>query len=85
MAKVGDIVRFLSSTGGGRIVKIEGQIAHVEEEDGFETPVLLKELVVVTPAGDTAERKDLFGGTDRRSRSAGPSSSRNSCLPRCPS
>lgn len=63
MAKVGDIVRFLSSTGGGRIVKIEGQIAHVEEEDGFETPVLLKELVVVTPAGDTAERKDLFGGT----------------------
>lgn len=63
MAKVGDIVRFLSSTGGGRIVKIEGQIAHVEEEDGFETPVLLKELVVVTPAGDMAERKDLFGGT----------------------
>lgn len=63
MAKVGDIVRFLSSTGGGRIVKIEGQIAHVEEEDGFETPVLLKEIVVVTPAGDTAGKKDLFGGT----------------------
>lgn len=63
MAKVGDIVRFLSSTGGGRIVKIDGQIAHVEEEDGFETPVLLKELVVVTPAGDTATSRDAFGGT----------------------
>lgn len=63
MAKVGDIVRFLSSTGGGRIVKIEGNIAHVEEQDGFETPVLLKELVVVTPAGETAARKDAFGGT----------------------
>lgn len=63
MAKTGDIVRFLSSTGGGRIVRIEGQIAHVEEEDGFETPVLLKELVVVTPAGDAAVSRDAFGGT----------------------
>lgn len=53
----------MSSTGGGRIVKIEGNIAHVEEEDGFETPVLLKELVVVTPAGDTAQGRDAFGGT----------------------
>ena len=63
MAKVGDIVRFLSSTGGGRIVRIDGQIAHVEEDDGFETPVLLKELVVVTPAGDAAVGRDAFGGT----------------------
>lgn len=63
MAKVGDIVRFLSSKGGGRIVKIEGQIAHVEEEDGFETPVLLKELVVVTPAGEAAAPRDSFGGS----------------------
>lgn len=63
MAKVGDTVRFLSTTGGGRVVKIDGQIAHVEEEDGFETPVLLKELVVVTPAGETASGRDAFGGT----------------------
>ena len=65
MAKIGDIVRFLSSTGGGRIVKIDGQIAHVEEEDGFVTPVLLKELVVVRAAGDEAVRADAFGGTRR--------------------
>ncbi|MDE6283713.1 MAG: DUF2027 domain-containing protein [Muribaculaceae bacterium] len=65
MAKIGDIVRFLSSTGGGTIVKIDGQIAHVEEEDGFVTPVLLKELVVVTPAGESAGSgtRDAFGGT----------------------
>lgn len=63
MAKIGDIVRFLSSTGGGRIVKIEGQIAHVEEDDGFETPVLLKELVVVSSAGEENSRRDFFGGT----------------------
>ena len=49
MAKVGDIVRFLNSVGGGRISRIDGQVAYVDE-DGFETPVLLKECVVVTPA-----------------------------------
>ncbi len=50
MAQVGDTVRYLSTTGGGVITKIDGKIAYVEE-DGFETPVLLKELVVVLPAG----------------------------------
>lgn len=65
MAKTGDTVRFLSSTGGGKIVKIDGMIAHVEEDDGFVTPVLLKELVVVRAAGDEAVRADAFGGTRR--------------------
>ena len=51
MAKVGDTVRFLNSVGGGRIVRIEGQIAYVDE-DGFETPALLRECVVVA-TGDT--------------------------------
>lgn len=50
MAKIGDTVRFLNSVGGGKITRIEGQIAYVDDE-GFETPVLLKELVVVLPAG----------------------------------
>lgn len=48
MAQIGDIVRFLNSVGGGKVVRIEGNIAYVDE-DGFETPVLLKECVVVTP------------------------------------
>lgn len=50
MAKVGDTVRFLNSTGGGRIVRIDGNIAHVEDQDGFEVPALLKECVVVMDA-----------------------------------
>lgn len=50
MAKVGDTVRFLNTTGGGIIRRIDGNIAYVEE-DGFETPVLIKEVVVVLPAG----------------------------------
>lgn len=49
MAKIGDTVRFLNSVGGGRIVRIDGNIAYVDE-DGFETPVLLKECVVVAAA-----------------------------------
>lgn len=44
--KIGDHVRFLNSVGGGVVKKIEGQIAYVDE-DGFETPVLLRECVVV--------------------------------------
>ncbi|MDE6085957.1 MAG: DUF2027 domain-containing protein, partial [Muribaculaceae bacterium] len=47
MAKVGDFVRFLNSVGGGRIIRIDGNIAHVEDEDGFEIPILVKECVVV--------------------------------------
>lgn len=66
MAKIGDTVRFLSSTGGGRVVKIDGQIAHVEEEDGFVTPVLIKELVVVSTAGEEKVRHDIFGGTGQK-------------------
>ncbi|MCM1033093.1 MAG: DUF2027 domain-containing protein [Odoribacter sp.] len=45
-AKVGDTVRFLNSVGGGKVTRVEGQIAYVDE-DGFETPVLLRECVVV--------------------------------------
>lgn len=45
--KTGDIVRFLNTTGGGRVTRIEGNIAYVEDEDGFETPVQTRECVVV--------------------------------------
>ena len=40
--KVGDIVRFLNAVGGGKVTKIEGNIAYVEEPDGFETPVMVR-------------------------------------------
>ncbi len=47
MAKVGDVVRFLNTIGGGKITRIEGNMAYVEDEDGFETPILVRECVVV--------------------------------------
>lgn len=56
MANIGDFVRFLNDVGGGRITKINGQTAYVTDEDGFETPVLLRECVVVptdNPAKDS--------------------------------
>ncbi len=56
--KVGDIVRFLNSVGGGRVTKIAGQIAYVDD-DGFETPVLLRECVVVGE-GDTFYKVEKF-------------------------
>lgn len=43
-------MRYLNAVGGGTVRKIEGKIAYVDE-DGFETPVLVNELVVVLPAG----------------------------------
>lgn len=50
MAKKGDMVRFLNSVGGGVINRIVDNIAYVEDEDGFETPVLIRECVVVGEA-----------------------------------
>lgn len=49
-AQVGDNVRFLNSLGGGKVVRIDQGIAYVEDEDGFEVPVQLRECVVVDPA-----------------------------------
>lgn len=46
--KIGDKVRFLSAVGGGVVKGFQGKdIALVEEEDGFETPVLIRECVVI--------------------------------------
>lgn len=48
--KIGDTVRFLNDIGGGQVTRIEGKTAYVVDEDGFETPVLLTQCVVVPGA-----------------------------------
>lgn len=47
--KIGDTVRFLNATGGGKVTKIEqkNNLVYVEDADGFEIPVLAQECVVV--------------------------------------
>lgn len=44
--KVGDRVRYLNAVGGGTVTRIDGDIVYVDD-DGFETPVLKRECVVV--------------------------------------
>jgi hypothetical protein len=55
MVKVNDIVRFLNDVGGGTVKRVEGNTAYVEDEDGFERPVLVREIVVVDTAKTTAK------------------------------
>ena len=46
--KIGDKVRFLNAVGGGIVKRFKNkEIVWVEEEDGFETPALIKECIVI--------------------------------------
>ncbi|MCU4155753.1 DUF2027 domain-containing protein [Carboxylicivirga sp. A043] len=45
--KAGDNVRFLNSSGGGTVVRVDGKLAYVEDEDGFEVPIMVHECVVI--------------------------------------
>lgn len=46
--KIGDKVRFLSETGGGKVAGFQGKnIVLVEDEDGFQIPTPVNEVVVV--------------------------------------
>ena len=46
--KIGDNVRFLSEVGGGRVSGFQGKdIVLVEDEDGFDVPMKISEVVVV--------------------------------------
>ncbi|MDR1882895.1 MAG: DUF2027 domain-containing protein [Prevotella sp.] len=56
--KTGDKVRFLNTTGGGIVKGFQGKdIALVEDEDGFDIPVLICECVVIAPANDERVRQ----------------------------
>lgn len=56
--KVGDKVRFLNATGGGIVKGYKGKdVVLVEDEDGFEIPVLAKECVVIAQGSDVQVRQ----------------------------
>lgn len=51
--KIGDKVRFLNTTGGGVVKGFQGKdIVLVEDQEGFDIPVLIRETVVIEPAKD---------------------------------
>lgn len=57
MVQVGDKVRFLNDVGGGKVTRIiNKKLVDVENEDGFEIPTLISELVVIEPTADNYSR-----------------------------
>lgn len=64
--KIGDTVRYLNAVGGGIVTRISDGIAYVDD-DGFETPVLIRECVVVgtqssaiRPEGDDTQTNPKY-------------------------
>jgi hypothetical protein len=52
--KVGDRVRFLNDVGGGKVTRIVKNTAYVLDDDGFEIPILLSEVVVIDKVSDSS-------------------------------
>lgn len=60
--KIGDKVRFLSEVGGGIVSGFQGKdIVLVEDEDGFDIPMLIKDVVLV--AEDNYDMSKVNTGT----------------------
>lgn len=49
---IGDEVRFLDSVGGGHVARIDvnRHLVYIEDEDGFEIPTPLSQVVITAPA-----------------------------------
>jgi len=59
MVKVGDKVRFLNEVGGGTVTRIVNKkMVDVENEDGFEIPMLISELVVIEPVAGSSSSQE---------------------------
>lgn len=58
--KIGDKVRFLNTTGGGIVKGFQGKdIVLVEDQEGFDIPVLVREVVIIEPANDVQVRQSV--------------------------
>src|SRR4030042_2117395 len=62
--RVGDMVRFLNETGGGKITRVDERgLLNILTDDGFEIPVRENELILQTPlsrGSDTLMPADKF-------------------------
>ncbi len=64
--KIGDKVRFLSETGGGVVAGFQGKnIVLVEDEDGFQIPTAITDVVVVTTDDYNIAKVHTEGTTKR--------------------
>jgi hypothetical protein len=58
--KIGDKVRFLSEVGGGVVKSFQGkEMVLVENDDGFDFPVLIRECVVIDTDNYNVKRKSI--------------------------
>lgn len=58
--KIGDKVQFLSDIGGGKIAGFQGKdIALVEDEDGFQIPTPISDLVVMSSGDEYSSSKSI--------------------------
>lgn len=65
MVKIGDKVKFLNEVGGGIVTKIINEkIVHVENEDGFEIPTLISQLVLDHPQNENKDDKNSTQSVD---------------------
>ena len=75
--KIGDRVRFLSDVGGGIIKGFQGKnIVLVEDEDGFQLPVLATDVVVVTTDDYNIAKVDTMGRNQKPQAVAAPPSAK---------
>lgn len=57
--KVGDKVRFLNTTGGGIVTGFKGKDIAIVDDNGFDTPVLIRECVIIESASEVQVRQSL--------------------------
>ena len=73
--KIGDKVQFLSEIGGGKIAGFQGKdIALVEDEDGFQIPTPISDLVVTSSGEEYSSSRSVVkkGGAEQASETADP-------------
>jgi hypothetical protein len=51
--KVGDRVRFLNDVGGGKVTRIVKNTVYVLDEDDFEIPVMMSDIIVVAESAES--------------------------------
>ncbi len=60
MIKIGDKVKFLNAVGGGIVTSFSGKNrVNVEDEQGFEIPTLISQLVLVDDRPDTGKQQQM--------------------------
>ena len=64
--KIGDKVSFLSEIGGGRVAGFQGRdVVLVEDEDGFQIPMPINEVVVTSEGNDYSISKVVGASKER--------------------